>query len=200
MARAVDINRARDNFLFFAGAVRHDFTECHATGASLPACLFACGFSSSRLCGCVAFLSISCVFRFVFVYLVSDDLPCLCFLPCFSRRSAPPGLDALNYTQRSPVGVAGLITPWNLPLYLLSWKVLLLACLPLLLACLRCCLLACLPLLLPRVQTACACGICYACGMSMYLHVLSPFCMLTNSPLRAGRFALLHLHRAEVPD
>ncbi|MCB9751015.1 MAG: aldehyde dehydrogenase [Myxococcales bacterium] len=31
--------------------------------------------------------------------------------------------DALNYTLRRPVGVFGLITPWNLPLYLLSWKV-----------------------------------------------------------------------------
>jgi aminomuconate-semialdehyde/2-hydroxymuconate-6-semialdehyde dehydrogenase len=30
---------------------------------------------------------------------------------------------ALNYTLRQPVGVAGLITPWNLPLYLLTWKV-----------------------------------------------------------------------------
>lgn len=30
---------------------------------------------------------------------------------------------ALNYTLRSPVGVCALITPWNLPLYLLSWKV-----------------------------------------------------------------------------
>jgi aminomuconate-semialdehyde/2-hydroxymuconate-6-semialdehyde dehydrogenase len=30
---------------------------------------------------------------------------------------------ALNYTLRSPVGVAGLISPWNLPLYLLSWKI-----------------------------------------------------------------------------
>jgi len=30
---------------------------------------------------------------------------------------------ALNYTLRQPVGVAGLISPWNLPLYLLSWKV-----------------------------------------------------------------------------
>lgn len=30
---------------------------------------------------------------------------------------------ALNYTLRQPRGVAGLITPWNLPLYLLSWKV-----------------------------------------------------------------------------
>lgn len=30
---------------------------------------------------------------------------------------------ALNYTLRQPVGVAGLISPWNLPLYLFSWKV-----------------------------------------------------------------------------
>lgn len=29
---------------------------------------------------------------------------------------------ALNYTVRRPLGVVGLITPWNLPLYLLSWK------------------------------------------------------------------------------
>jgi aminomuconate-semialdehyde/2-hydroxymuconate-6-semialdehyde dehydrogenase len=29
---------------------------------------------------------------------------------------------ALNYTLRRPLGVAGLITPWNLPLYLLTWK------------------------------------------------------------------------------
>ena len=30
--------------------------------------------------------------------------------------------DAINYTVRRPLGVVGLITPWNLPLYLLSWK------------------------------------------------------------------------------
>ena len=30
---------------------------------------------------------------------------------------------ALNYTLRPPRGVAVLISPWNLPLYLLSWKV-----------------------------------------------------------------------------
>lgn len=29
----------------------------------------------------------------------------------------------LSYTTRSPVGVAGLVTPWNLPLYLLTWKI-----------------------------------------------------------------------------
>jgi acyl-CoA reductase-like NAD-dependent aldehyde dehydrogenase len=29
----------------------------------------------------------------------------------------------LNYTLRQPVGVAGLISPWNLPLYLLTWKI-----------------------------------------------------------------------------
>jgi aminomuconate-semialdehyde/2-hydroxymuconate-6-semialdehyde dehydrogenase len=30
---------------------------------------------------------------------------------------------ALNYTLRQPRGVCGLISPWNLPLYLLSWKI-----------------------------------------------------------------------------
>ncbi|MHC4090039.1 MAG: aldehyde dehydrogenase, partial [Planctomycetota bacterium] len=30
---------------------------------------------------------------------------------------------ALNYTLRRPRGVAGLISPWNLPLYLFTWKV-----------------------------------------------------------------------------
>lgn len=37
---------------------------------------------------------------------------------------SPAGpLHALNYTLRRPRGVAGLISPWNLPLYLLSWKI-----------------------------------------------------------------------------
>jgi aminomuconate-semialdehyde/2-hydroxymuconate-6-semialdehyde dehydrogenase len=30
---------------------------------------------------------------------------------------------AINYTLRSPVGVAGCISPWNLPLYLFTWKI-----------------------------------------------------------------------------
>ena len=32
-------------------------------------------------------------------------------------------LDVLNYTLRRPAGVAVCISPWNLPLYLLTWKV-----------------------------------------------------------------------------
>src|SRR4051812_27920737 len=30
---------------------------------------------------------------------------------------------AFNYTLRHPRGITGLISPWNLPLYLLSWKI-----------------------------------------------------------------------------
>lgn len=31
--------------------------------------------------------------------------------------------EAINYTVRTPVGVAGCISPWNLPLYLFTWKI-----------------------------------------------------------------------------
>ncbi|HEX4910560.1 MAG TPA: aldehyde dehydrogenase, partial [Permianibacter sp.] len=33
-----------------------------------------------------------------------------------------PGV-AINYTLRDPIGVVGCISPWNLPLYLFSWKI-----------------------------------------------------------------------------
>ena len=33
------------------------------------------------------------------------------------------GLDAINYTLRQPIGVVGCISPWNLPLYLFTWKI-----------------------------------------------------------------------------
>lgn len=33
------------------------------------------------------------------------------------------GLDAVNFTLRQPIGVVGCISPWNLPLYLFSWKI-----------------------------------------------------------------------------
>ena len=36
---------------------------------------------------------------------------------------AGSGLPAVNLTERSPLGVVALVTPWNLPIYLLSWKV-----------------------------------------------------------------------------
>ncbi len=65
LARSMDIARAVLNFRFFAGALRHDETGCHAMD----------------------------------------------------------GAGALNYTLRAPLGVAALVTPWNLPIYLLSWKV-----------------------------------------------------------------------------
>lgn len=32
-------------------------------------------------------------------------------------------VDAINYTVRRPLGVVGCISPWNLPLYLFTWKI-----------------------------------------------------------------------------
>lgn len=31
--------------------------------------------------------------------------------------------EAVNYTLRNPVGIVGAISPWNLPLYLFTWKI-----------------------------------------------------------------------------
>jgi len=39
------------------------------------------------------------------------------------RTETPDGVTALNYAVRKPLGVVGVITPWNLPLLLTSWKV-----------------------------------------------------------------------------
>jgi aminomuconate-semialdehyde/2-hydroxymuconate-6-semialdehyde dehydrogenase len=33
------------------------------------------------------------------------------------------GLNVINFTLRKPLGVVGCISPWNLPLYLFSWKI-----------------------------------------------------------------------------
>ena len=41
----------------------------------------------------------------------------------FASEAHVTDANALNYTLRQPIGVAGLISPWNLPLYLLSWKI-----------------------------------------------------------------------------
>ena len=39
------------------------------------------------------------------------------------QTETPDGAGALNYAVRKPLGVIGVITPWNLPLLLLTWKV-----------------------------------------------------------------------------
>ncbi len=40
-----------------------------------------------------------------------------------STETHSMGDTALNYTLRTPVGIAGCISPWNLPLYLFTWKI-----------------------------------------------------------------------------
>jgi aminomuconate-semialdehyde/2-hydroxymuconate-6-semialdehyde dehydrogenase len=41
----------------------------------------------------------------------------------FASESHITGTEAVNYTLRTPIGVAGCISPWNLPLYLFTWKI-----------------------------------------------------------------------------
>lgn len=41
----------------------------------------------------------------------------------FFEMNTPDGKGAINYGYRSPVGVVGVICPWNLPLLLMTWKV-----------------------------------------------------------------------------
>lgn len=41
----------------------------------------------------------------------------------FASESHSMEMGAINYTLRKAVGVAGCISPWNLPLYLFSWKI-----------------------------------------------------------------------------
>ncbi|MDG5492813.1 aldehyde dehydrogenase [Psychroserpens sp. SPM9] len=40
-----------------------------------------------------------------------------------SESHESTGQQAINYTLRQPIGVVGCISPWNLPLYLFTWKI-----------------------------------------------------------------------------
>ena len=41
----------------------------------------------------------------------------------FASESHQMNGQAINYTLRQPIGVVGCISPWNLPLYLFTWKI-----------------------------------------------------------------------------
>ena len=41
----------------------------------------------------------------------------------FASEAHITDVEAINYTTRTPIGVAGCISPWNLPLYLFTWKI-----------------------------------------------------------------------------
>jgi len=41
----------------------------------------------------------------------------------FSSESHEMKDQAINYTLRHPIGIVGCISPWNLPLYLFTWKI-----------------------------------------------------------------------------
>src|SRR5579864_7934636 len=55
-------------------------------------------------------------------FRIFADLVKMAGLESFQTET-PDGSSALNYTVRKPLGVVGIITPWNLPLLLLTWKV-----------------------------------------------------------------------------
>ncbi|MFV0387872.1 MAG: aldehyde dehydrogenase [Pyrinomonadaceae bacterium] len=41
----------------------------------------------------------------------------------FASESYQTASEAINYTLHQPIGVVGCISPWNLPLYLFTWKI-----------------------------------------------------------------------------
>jgi aminomuconate-semialdehyde/2-hydroxymuconate-6-semialdehyde dehydrogenase len=41
----------------------------------------------------------------------------------YASEAHSMGETAINYTLRNPIGIVGCISPWNLPLYLFTWKI-----------------------------------------------------------------------------
>ncbi len=41
----------------------------------------------------------------------------------FASEAHVTDTQAINYTLRNPIGIVGCISPWNLPLYLFTWKI-----------------------------------------------------------------------------
>ncbi len=41
----------------------------------------------------------------------------------FASQAHAVASQAINYTLRQPIGIVGCISPWNLPLYLFTWKI-----------------------------------------------------------------------------
>lgn len=96
LARTMDAPRAAANFRFFAGAIRHWRSESYRTETPAPAGAAPADPRGTEAPGAIA-------------------------RPAASLVSS--GAVALNHVLRQPLGVVGLISPWNLPLYLLSWKI-----------------------------------------------------------------------------
>ena len=55
-------------------------------------------------------------------FRIFADMVKMSGLEAFQTQTSD-GASALNYAVRKPLGVVGVITPWNLPLLLLTWKV-----------------------------------------------------------------------------
>lgn len=62
------------------------------------------------------------VYRGITNFATFADLASLAGGETYEMRTQT-GQDIMNYTVRKPLGVVGIISPWNLPLLLLTWKV-----------------------------------------------------------------------------
>ncbi len=102
LARTMDAPRSAANFRFFAGAVQHWRSESYRTETPAPA-------------GAVTRHSEVARHSVPGAGNPNAEDP--------ARSAGPPASVALNHVLRQPLGVVGLISPWNLPLYLLSWKI-----------------------------------------------------------------------------